>query len=118
MPWLNIRGHDALVDNFRKLLEANRLPHAMLFVGPPSVGKTTFARAFAQGLLCEKHLPQELANRPPIFGSCPGFRSWRAGPGSGGGGSGEDSFPANPGGAALTPGPPPGPPPSPPPPPP
>ena len=70
MPWLNIRGHDALVDNFRKLLEANRLPHAMLFVGPPSVGKTTFARAFAQGLLCEKHLPQELAP----CGTCPGCK--------------------------------------------
>jgi len=50
MSWKNIRGHEAQVDHFRKLLTAGRLPHALLFVGPPSVGKTLFARAGA-GLL-------------------------------------------------------------------
>ena len=70
MSWLNIRGHDDQVDRFRMLLANSRLPHAMLFVGPPSVGKTSFARAFAQALLCETHLPQDLAP----CGTCPGCK--------------------------------------------
>lgn len=70
MPWQHIRGHDALVDHFRKLLASGRMPHAMLFVGPPSVGKTSFARAFAQGLLCERAAPEAL--NP--CGVCPGCK--------------------------------------------
>lgn len=70
MPWQHIRGHDALVDHFRKLLASGRMPHAMLFVGPPSVGKTSFARAFAQGLLCERAAPEAL--NP--CGTCPGCK--------------------------------------------
>ena len=30
MSWKNIRGHDAQVDHFRKLLTAGRLPHALI----------------------------------------------------------------------------------------
>ena len=70
MPWQHIRGHDPLVDHFRKLLASKRMPHALLFVGPPSVGKTSFARAFAQGLLCENQPPEVL--NP--CGTCPGCK--------------------------------------------
>lgn len=67
MSWQNIRGHDAVVDHFRKLIANDRLPHAMLFVGPPSVGKSTFARALARALLCSTN-PPEMLNP---CGQCP-----------------------------------------------
>ena len=40
---------------FRQLVQrAGSLPHALLFKGPPGIGKRAFAAALAQGLLCEK----------------------------------------------------------------
>jgi len=33
--------------------DGSRLSHAYLFLGPPRIGKTTFARAFASALLCQ-----------------------------------------------------------------
>jgi len=42
---------------FQQLTQrADRLPHAMLLTGVPGIGKRGFARAIAQGLLCEKPL--------------------------------------------------------------
>ncbi|MET0508612.1 MAG: DNA polymerase III subunit delta' [Burkholderiaceae bacterium] len=35
------------------LLRRDRLPHALLIAGPPGIGKSRFALALAQGLLCE-----------------------------------------------------------------
>jgi DNA polymerase-3 subunit delta' len=67
MSWQNIRGHDAVVDHFRLLIKSGRLPHAMLFVGPPSVGKSTFARALARALLCTENPPELLEP----CGQCP-----------------------------------------------
>ncbi|MBI1321868.1 DNA polymerase III subunit delta' [bacterium] len=74
MSWKNIRGHDAQVDHFRKLLKAGRLPHALLFVGPPSVGKTLFARTLAQGLLCDTNPPETIAP----CGHCPSCKQVEA----------------------------------------
>jgi DNA polymerase-3 subunit delta' len=46
LPW----HADAL---WRILAERDRLPHALLVLGPPGIGKSRFARALAAGLLCE-----------------------------------------------------------------
>lgn len=54
---------------------SGRLAHAYLFVGPRGVGKRTFARRFAQALLC--HQPTVDALEP--CGRCPSCRVFEAG---------------------------------------
>lgn len=39
----------------RRSLSRGRLAHAYLFAGPPGIGKSRFARIFAQCLLCHRH---------------------------------------------------------------
>jgi DNA polymerase III subunit delta' len=65
--WHGIFGHDAIVEQFRRALQRKRLASSFLFVGPPGVGKRTFALKFAQALLCETH-PEE---RLDPCGHCP-----------------------------------------------
>lgn len=75
MIWNAIRGHDRPVEMFRRSLRRNRLPHALLFVGPQGVGKSLFARLLAQCLLCERHTDEELQ----ACGECPACRQMAAG---------------------------------------
>lgn len=60
-----VRGHGRQKSELRAALEAGRLPHALLFVGPSGVGKRRVAAALAQALLCESK-----TDRP--CGSCGG----------------------------------------------
>lgn len=53
MGWDRVRGHEALVEGFRRVLARGRLAHAYLFVGPPGVGKKLFAVELARALLCD-----------------------------------------------------------------
>ena len=50
--WHGIYGHERVVDYFRRSLASGRLGSSYLFLGPPGVGKFTFARKLAQALLC------------------------------------------------------------------
>jgi DNA polymerase-3 subunit delta' len=52
--WQGIEGHDAIVARFRRALQRRRLASTFLFVGPPGVGKRSFALALAKSLLCER----------------------------------------------------------------
>ncbi|MFO0931006.1 MAG: DNA polymerase III subunit delta' [Gemmataceae bacterium] len=52
MTW-RVRGHDALIAGFRRVVERGRLAHAYLFTGPVGVGKHLFATDLARALLCE-----------------------------------------------------------------
>lgn len=54
MTWQRVRGHDALVEGFRRAVHRGRLAHAYLFTGPAGVGKRLFAVELAKALLCEK----------------------------------------------------------------
>jgi DNA polymerase-3 subunit delta' len=65
--WQEIRGHDAIVERFRRAFERGRLAGSFLFVGPPGVGKRRFAFALAIGLLCKK---QDYLNPCGICDSC------------------------------------------------
>src|SRR6476469_3932446 len=67
MTWQNIRGHDRVVEKFRRALARGRLASTFLFVGPSGIGKRTFALALAKGLLCER-VPE--ARLEPC-GECP-----------------------------------------------
>lgn len=51
--WHGIRGHNKLVEHFRQTLRAGRLASTYLFVGPPGVGKFSFALKLAQAVLCQ-----------------------------------------------------------------
>jgi DNA polymerase-3 subunit delta' len=53
VTWQRVRGHDALVEGFRRVVRRDRLAHAYLFTGPPGVGKRLFAVELAKALLCE-----------------------------------------------------------------
>src|SRR5438270_7993669 len=53
VSWQRVRGHDALVESFQRIVRRGRLAHAYLFAGPPGVGKRLFADELARALLCE-----------------------------------------------------------------
>lgn len=60
MSWQGILGHDELVERFRTAVGRGRLASTYLFMGPPGIGKHTFALKLAQGLLCPGRPAQSL----------------------------------------------------------
>ena len=50
----DIFGQEEAVAWLRRAVEADRLPHGLIFAGPTGVGKATTARALAAGFLCER----------------------------------------------------------------
>jgi DNA polymerase-3 subunit delta' len=69
MAWQGIFGHDDVVERFRRSLACSRLASTFLFVGPPGVGKRTFAMKLAQALLCQAR-PPELLDPCGRCGAC------------------------------------------------
>ena len=61
-----IRGHQTQIARLEQAVDRKRLPHAMLFTGPESIGKKMVAYAIAQKLLCEV---KDTPDTP--CGSCP-----------------------------------------------
>lgn len=56
--WHGIKGHDELVERFRRAVGRGRIGGTYLFLGPPGVGKKMFALKLAQTLLCERQPPE------------------------------------------------------------
>lgn len=67
-----IHGHAATWQRLLALLAAGRLPHALLFVGPPGVGKALVAQRLAARIACT-------AATPEPCGECAGCRQIAAG---------------------------------------
>ncbi|OSM05241.1 hypothetical protein MAIT1_05181 [Magnetofaba australis IT-1] len=68
-----IGGHAPQLRRLQAAQAADRLPHALLLSGPPSVGKRMSAIALAQSLLC--HNPLMRANDCAVAcGVCAGCR--------------------------------------------
>ena len=54
MAWQGLEGHDAIAARFAAAEAAGRVSGSYLFIGPPGVGKGTFARRLAISLACEQ----------------------------------------------------------------
>lgn len=50
-------GHEAVWNRLDRAFREDRLAHALLFAGPPGIGKATFARDFAARVLCAAAAP-------------------------------------------------------------
>ena len=74
MSWQEILSHQGPLERFQRSVEKNRLASTYLFVGPPGVGKRTFALKLAEALLCETNAESEL--NP--CGSCPACQQVKA----------------------------------------
>jgi len=53
MAWQGIEGHDAVVQRFVAAQARGRIAGTYLFIGPPGIGKSTFAHTLARSLLCQ-----------------------------------------------------------------
>lgn len=60
MSWNEILQHEPLIEAFRCAAARGRLASTFLFVGPPGVGKRTFAQKLAHALLCEGNRASQL----------------------------------------------------------
>ncbi|MCS7033383.1 MAG: DNA polymerase III subunit delta' [Phycisphaerae bacterium] len=69
----SILGQDSAVNWLRSSLAAGRLPHGMIFAGPPGVGKATTAEALAGVVLCPE------ASQQRACGQCASCRALAAG---------------------------------------
>jgi DNA polymerase-3 subunit delta' len=75
VSWDAIRGQSRASEYLRQSAAAGRLAHALLFAGPPGVGKNLTARLLATALLCERSTDGQLE----ACGECRSCRLMAAG---------------------------------------
>lgn len=51
--WSSVVGHSTEIKRLRGIISSGKKPSALLFAGPSGIGKTTFARLFADYINCE-----------------------------------------------------------------
>ncbi|MDE6503449.1 MAG: hypothetical protein K2K78_03160 [Muribaculaceae bacterium] len=57
MKFADIVGNREAVDRLRRMVDEDRLPHAVVIEGPEGTGKLKMARALAQYIHCENRTP-------------------------------------------------------------
>lgn len=67
---MKIVGHLMQISRLGELIGKDKLPHAMLFVGPESIGKKKVALALAQRLLCENPPQTQILQACGVCPSC------------------------------------------------
>ena len=65
MKFSEIAGHNDTIEALRSMVDAGRIPHAILLSGISGIGKFRLARAFAQYIHCRNHVNGDSC------GSCP-----------------------------------------------
>ena len=63
----SIIGHTVQIRNLKSAIAEKKLPHALIFSGPSSIGKKKTAIALAQILICENQIPDQAC---AVCGSC------------------------------------------------
>lgn len=58
--WDDVVGHATEITRLKGMIKSGKIPHALLFVGPSGVGKTTLAKIFASYVNGKKENPVEL----------------------------------------------------------
>ena len=76
MKFSEVIGHQETKDKLSELLTADRLPHAMMILGPEGSGGLPMALAIAQNLVCERRSGKKeedggLFAAPSMFGDLP-----------------------------------------------
>lgn len=54
--WQDIYGHEQIKSDLQKLLNEQKLPHALLFSGSEGIGKLMVAKTLAKSLLCQQEI--------------------------------------------------------------
>lgn len=57
MKFSDITGHKGCIESMRKLVDSDRIPHAMLIAGHAGVGKMRLARALTNYMYCQNRTP-------------------------------------------------------------
>ena len=65
MKFADIIHHDAVKQRLRAMIDADRLPHALLLHGPRGIGKFMMARAAAQYIHCENPIDGDSCGKCP-----------------------------------------------------
>lgn len=58
MKFSDITGHKDIINSLRDLVDADRIPHAILIGGPEGIGKMRVARALTNYIYCQNRTPQ------------------------------------------------------------
>ena len=65
MLFKEVIGQSNIKEDFSQMVATNRLPHALLLLGPGGCGKLALATALAQYILCEKHTNEDACGECP-----------------------------------------------------